>query len=467
MKKITRRSLLRTIAVAATVVATSATLVACANDVATSTDASSASSEPTTSTTAPSTPTDPVWPEVNLQYININSESMGGEKVQAMVDEFNKSNDKNITVEFNYISGNYQEIASEVQSYLAAGQDVGVVQVGYSYINYFAENFPQLQDINNVISTYAPEDSAYLSEVYDEPVLNLGQALNGELAGLSYGMSSPLLYMNVDICKAAGLDINNPPKTWEEVAQWSATIKEKTGNYGVSIQNPADTWSILPMFLSAGVDSVINTEADGSYSANLYSEDTVAAWTLLQDMVKADNCVQLTLEEGVASFVGGNIGMYLTTSGRAAYFSSNCEFELMSVVQPGFEGFDPKACIGGNVLSIITEEPDQIKASWEFIKFLQQPENIATWCEATGYLPPTKNSADNANLKAYMDGNELMKAALDGRQFAAQWVSWPGKNGLQIDQALINVRDSIMGTLDDADTVIKNAEAEINGLLAK
>ncbi len=465
MKKITRRSLLQATLAMATAVA----LTACSADTATNTNTSSSteSAIPATDVSSTETPVESEWPEVNLQYININSESMGGPQVQEMVDKFNTSNDKNITVEFNFISGNYQEIASEVQSYLAAGQDVGVVQVGYSYINYFAENFPQLQDINNVISTYAPEDASYLSEVYDEPVLNLGQALNGELAGLAYGMSSPLLYINVDICKAAGLDINNPPKTWEEVAQWSAVIKDKTGNYGVSIQNPSDTWSILPMFLSAGIDSVISTGADGGYKANLYTEDTVAAWTLLQDMVKDDVCVQLTLEEGVASFVGGNIGMYLTTSGRAAYFTENCGFELMSVVQPGFEGFDPKACIGGNVLSIITEDEDQIKASWEFVKFLQQPENIAIWCEATGYLPPTKNSADNADLKAYMDGNELMKAALDGRKFAAQWVSWPGKNGLEIDQSLINVRDSIMGTLDDADTVIKNAEAEINDLLAK
>ena len=94
------------------------------------------------------------WPATTIQYININSESMGGQKVQAIIDRFNETNGKNITVEFNYISPSYPDIAAEVMSYLAAGQGVGVVQIGYAYINYFAGNFPQLQNIEEVISKY-------------------------------------------------------------------------------------------------------------------------------------------------------------------------------------------------------------------------------------------------------------------------------------------------------------------------
>ena len=153
------------------------------------------------------------WPATTIQYVNINSESMGGAQVQAMIDEFNKTNDKNITVEFNFVSANYPEIASEVQSYLAAGQSVGVVQVGYAYINYFADNFPQMQDINNVVSTYFPEDANFLAETYSDSVLNLGYALNGSLAGVPFGMSTPVLFYNADLCTEAGLDVENPPKT--------------------------------------------------------------------------------------------------------------------------------------------------------------------------------------------------------------------------------------------------------------
>lgn len=404
------------------------------------------------------------WPEVTIQYVNINSESMGGPKIQAMVDEFNATNDKNITVEFNFVSANYPEIATEVQSYLAAGQDVGVVQVGYAYINYFAENFPQMQDINEVIGNYFPEDANYLSETYGEAVLDLGYALNGKLAGLAYGMSTPILFFNADMCREAGLDVANPPTTWQEVGVWSEAIKAATGNHGFAIQNPGDTYSIIPMFLSSGKEAVI-TETNGAYAADLYSDDTVAAWTLLQDMTKQGLHAQLSLDEAVAAFAGGKIGMMLTTSGRAAYFKNNCGFDVQSCMQPTFEGHDLNVCIGGNVMSIIAEDEAKIKACWEFMKFVLQPENIGIWCEATGYLPPTKNSESDPAIQAILDGNHLMAAAVAERDYAAQWTSWPGKNGLKVDQHLVNMRDAIMANGEDVATVLQSTEAAINELI--
>ena len=46
------------------------------------------------------------WPATTIQYVNINSESMGGPQVQEMVKKFNETNGKNITVEVNFVSAN-------------------------------------------------------------------------------------------------------------------------------------------------------------------------------------------------------------------------------------------------------------------------------------------------------------------------------------------------------------------------
>ncbi len=440
-------------------------LTGCAST-SSSTSTDSTSTSTASSSSSASTESDDQWPAVTLQYLNINSESMGSAGVQAMVDEFNATNGKNITVEFNYVSSNYVEIASEVQSLLAAGQDVGVVQVGYAYINYFAENFPQLQDIESVITNYAPQDADYLATIYEDSVKELGRALNGDLAGAAYGMSAPMLYINAEMCADAGLDINNLPETWEDVRVWSEAIQAHSGDYGVSIQNPSDTWSVIPLFLSSGIDSVIQDNGDGTYSAQLNTPEAVEGWTMLQDMVKDKLCVQLTMDEGVAAFVGGDVAMFLTSSGRASYFSSTCEFDVVAAGQPGFEGYDMAACIGGNVLSIVGEDEDLIKASWEFIKFLQQPENIGVWCESTGYLPPTIESVTDETVVAVIDNTPLMQVALDNFGSAAQWTSWPTKNGLDVDQYLVNMRDSIMSNMADPATTIKSAEDTINGLLA-
>lgn len=404
------------------------------------------------------------WPATTIQYININSESMGGQKVQAMIDRFNETNGKNITVEFNYISPSYPDIAAEVLSYLAAGQGVGVVQIGYAYINYFAGNFPQLQNIEDIIAKYFPEDTGFLEEYYSDAVLNLGLAVDGSLVGVPFGMSTPVLFYNADLVKEAGLDPDVPPTTWQEVSKWASEIVAKTGKKGVAIQNPSDTYSIIPVFLSSGMDSVIKND-NGVYSADLLNDDTVASWTLLQDMTKRGEHIQVSIDDAVGGFAGGEIAMMLTTSGRAAYFYNNCEFDVRNCMQPTFEGHDLKVCIGGNVMGIITDDEAQQKASWELIKFLLQPENVGIWCEATGYLPPTKNSADDPTLNAFLSGNPLMAAAVAERDYAGQWTSWPGKNGLQVDQYLINMRDAIMANGNDVRTSIQTAQDTINDLL--
>ena len=404
------------------------------------------------------------WPATTIQYININSESMGGQKVQAIIDRFNETNGKNITVEFNYISPSYPDIAAEVMSYLAAGQGVGVVQIGYAYINYFAGNFPQLQNIEEVISKYFPEDEGFLNEYYSDAVLNLGLSVDGSLVGVPFGMSTPVLFYNADLVREAGLDPDVPPTTWQEVAKWADEIIAKTGKKGVAIQNPTDTYSIIPVFLSSGMDSVIKND-NGVYSADLVNDDTVASWTFLQDMTKNGEHIQVSIDDAVGGFAGGEIAMMLTTSGRAAYFYNICEFEVRDCMQPTFEGHDLKVCIGGNVMGIITDDEAQQKASWELIKFLLQPENVGIWCEATGYLPPTKNSADDPTLTAFLDGNPLMAAAVAEREYAGQWTSWPGKNGLQVDQYLVNMRDAIMANGEDVRTAIQTAQDTINDLL--
>ena len=62
-------------------------------------------------------------------------------------------------------------------------------------------------------SQYLPGIVAY----YSKP--------DGTMLSFPYNSSSPILYYNKDIFKKAGLDVNNPPKTWHEV--WDAAKKIK------------------------------------------------------------------------------------------------------------------------------------------------------------------------------------------------------------------------------------------------
>ena len=49
---------------------------------------------------------------------------------------------------------------------------------------------------------------------------------DGTMLSFPYNSSSPILYFNKDIFEKAGLDVDNPPKTWDEVWAAAKQIKE-------------------------------------------------------------------------------------------------------------------------------------------------------------------------------------------------------------------------------------------------
>ncbi|WP_018001329.1 sn-glycerol-3-phosphate ABC transporter substrate-binding protein UgpB [Paracoccus sp. N5] len=60
----------------------------------------------------------------------------------------------------------------------------------------------------------------------------------GEMLSFPYNSSSPILYYNKDIFAKAGLDVDNPPKTWAEV--WAAARKIKES--GAATCGYTSTW---------------------------------------------------------------------------------------------------------------------------------------------------------------------------------------------------------------------------------
>jgi sn-glycerol 3-phosphate transport system substrate-binding protein len=61
---------------------------------------------------------------------------------------------------------------------------------------------------------------------------------DGTMLSFPYNSSSPILYYNKDIFQKAGLDVNNPPKTWNEV--WEDAKKIKTS--GAAACGYTSTW---------------------------------------------------------------------------------------------------------------------------------------------------------------------------------------------------------------------------------
>src|SRR5688500_4313377 len=143
------------------------------------------------------------------------------EVVETLAKEFNESqSDYKVTPVF---KGTYPETLNAGIAAFRAGQPPDIMQVFDVGTGVMMNAEGAIKPVTEVLteagmtfdkSQYLPGIVAY----YSRP--------DGTMLSFPYNSSSPILYFNKDIFQKAGLDVANPPKTWNEV--WDAAKKIKT-----------------------------------------------------------------------------------------------------------------------------------------------------------------------------------------------------------------------------------------------
>ena len=161
----------------------------------------------------------------------------------------------------------------------------------------------------------------------------------------------------------------------------------------------------------------------------------------------------------------GNVGFfmqeYADNWAQQAIIESNGGHMLKKVDGKIKAGFDsPEAAQAYQVLA------DMVKAGWEFIKYLESPAALTTWSTGTGYLPPRKGMDKGENgFKKIIDNNKNIQVALSRMPDVVKWASFPGANGLQAEQLLIDVRDIILSGKQSAADALHLTAEKTNKLL--
>lgn len=246
--------------------------------------------------------------------------------------------------------------------------------------------------------------------------------------------------------------------------EFAKTIKDKTGKYGLYIQEPADSWATQALLESNGAKMI--TKTDGKAQATFASEEGIKAFQAWADMVANGTALHISWDEGMQSFVDGNVAMAYTTIARRASIQKGAQFDVATVNSPTWEGKKRTIPAGGCFLAITAQTDEQKQAAWEFEKYLYSVESMAAWTVGTGYVPPRKDVADAENgLKSFLAENEMMKAATTQMDAVVSWTSFPGDSGLVAEQTLLDARDQILSGQISAKEGLTNAQNSINELL--
>ena len=395
--------------------------------------------------------------KVKIEYWHVNAETQGGKSVDKLVEEFNKQSDT-VEVVAKYNPDMYKGLLQNFQAEAATGSTPALVQVGWAFLDYFSNNFGYTEP-QEIIDQHFPEDKTFLEDNFLPNILNLAKNSEGSQVGIPYSLSTPVLYINKDILKECGLD-EEGPKTWEQVQEFASVIKDKTGKYGVYIQEPADNWATQALLESNGARMI----TDGK--ATFASEKGIEAYEAYADMVKNEEALHISWDEGVQSFINGEVGMLYTTIARRASIQEGAQFDVAAVNSPAWEGEEVRLPAGGCLLAITAQDEEEQKAAWEFQKYLYSVESMAEWTIGTGYVPPRKDVAEAENgLKDFLEENQMMEAATSQMESVVSWTSFPGDAGLEAEQILLDTRDQILGGKISAKDGLTEAQNKINKLL--
>lgn len=392
---------------------------------------------------------------VVIEYWHVNADTQGGKTVKELVDYYNQSQQK-VKVVAKYNPDMYKGLMQNLQAVAATDNVPDVVQVGWAFKDYFADNFEYTNPVD-LDKEVEPEKAKFFEEKFSKNIMDLARK-DHHYIGIPYSISNAVLYINQDLLKEAELDINGP-KTWQDVQRFAKTIKEKTGEYGLYIQEPADSWATQALLESNGAR--VLTDGKASFA----SKEGIEAYTAYQKMVLQGEALHTSWDQGIQSFINGKVGMLYTTIAQRKNVQSNASFSLTTVQSPTWENKAVRLPAGGAMLAITSKGEAKRKATWDFIKYLYRVESVAKWTEGTGYLPPRYDVAEAENgLKKFLEENEMMKPAIKQLDKMVSWVSFPGGAGLEAEQKLLDMRDKILSGADVEQTM-KQTQNDINVLL--
>ncbi len=381
-----------------------------------------------------------------------------GEVVKQLISAYEQAQSR-VKVTFISVPGSYENLLERLQAMVVAGDPPAVAQAGLNYTQFMSQYMPIVP-----IEDFAKADGYDLKDFFSN-MLNLSKDNSGRLVGLPFGVSTPVLYYNADLFRRAGLNPDQPPRTWDEVTAYGKKITalgEDTFGvwYGYTITG---NWVFQAMMESAG-GHMTNAAGNQVFFNSEAGQRALQTWV---DWVHRDKIFPFTGQvQNQQMFFAGKVGMVVWTTASLTDFRTSANFDLRTGLFP-IDGSKPRRVpAGGNSLFIMKVSPEQQRAAWDFVKFATSAEGTSIIAKGMGYMATRGTAVGTQSLM----GEYLARDANASRTYQqlpnmVRWYNLAGRSGPKVVQIL---QDNIVAALNGQKTVkqaLDDATNEANRLL--
>lgn len=268
--------------------------------------------------------------------------------------------------------------------------------------------------------TYLPAISSYYADA------------GGRLLSLPFNSSTPALFINKEAFRNAGLNPDQPPRTWHDMAIAAARLKAH-GSTCVYTTG----WQSWIHVENAGA---LHDQAFASQDNGFKGPDArllidapfyVRHVTMLADWRdKGWFTYTGRRNEAEPKFYSGECAMLTSSSAAYGDIARNARFDFAISPLPyhgDVKGAPRNTLIGGASLWVTTGKSlDEYKGVARFLNFLSQREIQAEWHQQTGYLPITQAASGLSRAQGFYDRNAGIDAPLRAMTAKPQTVNSKG-----------------------------------------
>ncbi len=305
--------------------------------------------------------------------------------------------------------------------------------------------------------------------------------VDGKLDSMPFNTSMPLLYINKEAFKKAGLDPAKPPTTLAEIMTDAKKIKAASGEtvkypFGATIYG----WFFEQWDAVANQDLCDNNNGRTGLAkkVNLVSDTNVAMLRWWQQMVDQGLAEKLDsdTDSGDNAFTSGTVAMLPESTGSVGQFvdaagKAKNPFTVGTGYFPKVNAGDSGGpIIGGASLWVINSgNAAKERAAWDLEKFLDSKASQVAWHTATGYFPVSKSALNDPQDKAWVAKNPQFATAIDQLSKAPLNHATQGCSVGEMPEVRQDVQNAIQAVLlqgKDPKAALTSEQKIVDGVIA-
>ena len=336
--------------------------------------------------------------------------------VDGMVSDFMKQH-QDIKVNAIY-AGNYNDARIKALAALKSGKPAQL-SVMFSIDIYELIEQDAIVSFDDVVET--AEERSWLNSFY--PTLMENGRTAGKTWGIPFQRSTIVMYYNKDAFRAAGLDPEKPPATWDEMVDMGKKLTKTDGSqWGVMIPSTGYPYWMFGALTMQNGQVLMNGDGNTTYFDDPAVVGALQYWKDLGD--KHGIMPKGTIEWGTLrqNFLEGKTAIMWHSTGNLTAVKNNATFDFGVAMLPASKRRGTPTG-GGNFYIFKKTTPEERKAAMRLIKFMTSPERSAEWSMKTGYMGVSPAAYETETLKRYVKEFPYAAVARDQLEFATAELS--------------------------------------------